>query len=146
MSTGATDAASTCPTTERGHLVKTRFAIDLGAIIGSAEHFIYKPFKEGKFHQGVHGRISAIIKAGLAAGIIVHFTHAAITNAKNDPLLCKALIQPLTDLGNALNGIRSKLFSGDFSAVSNLGGTLTSIESAATGQGLSVVKSFLPGL
>jgi hypothetical protein len=143
-STGAT--ASACPTTEQGTLVKTRFAVDLGLIVGTTHHFIYDAFKQGKFTKGAPHRLSTIIKAGIAAAAVVHLAHNAINNAKADPLLCNALIQPLTDLTNALDGIKSKLFGGDFSSLTNLGGTLTGIETAAKGQGLNVVRGLIPGL
>lgn len=146
MSAGATGAASACPSTPQGTLVKTRFAVDIGLIIGTTKHFIYNAYTQGKFAKGAHGRIAAIVKAGLAAAAVLHLTHNAIRNAKADPLLCKALIQPLTTLSDALSGLKSKLFSGDLTAVTNLGGTVTSIESAAKGQGMSVVSGLIPGL
>lgn len=141
-----TSAAATCPATRQKAFVKTRFATDIGLIVGTTRHFIYTPYTEGKFKKGAHGRIVAIVKAGVASAAVLHLTHNAIDNAKADPTLCKVLIKPLTELSNALDGIKGKLLGGDFSAVTDLGSTVGGLESAAKGQGLSVVSGLIPGL
>lgn len=145
-STPVVSAASHCPATPQRTLVKTRFAADLGLIIGTTRHFIYKPFTQGGFAQGAHGRLRAIFKAGVAAAAVLHLTHNAVDNAAADPTLCRLLIQPLTAISTALEGIKTKLLTGDVTSISGLGSTLGSLESTAKSHGLAVVSSVIPGL
>ncbi|MGN6721075.1 MAG: hypothetical protein ACTHJM_00515 [Marmoricola sp.] len=126
--------------------MKTRFVADIGLIIGSTRHFIYKPYTEGKFTKGAHGRIFALLKAGAAVAAIVHLTHNAIDNAKADPILCKVLIKPLTDIANALGSVVSKIKGGNLSAVTDLNSTASTLESTAKSQGLSVVSNVMSGI
>lgn len=139
-------AASTCPSSPQRTLVKTRFAADIGLIIGTTKHFIYTPYTEGKFAKGAHGRILAIVKAGAAGAAVLHLTHNAIDNAKADPTLCKVLLQPLTHLASVLSGLKGKLLSGDLSGVGGVASTVDGLGSAASGQGLKVVSGLIPGL
>ena len=145
-SSTATTPAATCPTTMQKSFVKTRFAADVGVIVGTTKHFVYTPYTQGKFTKGAHGRILSIIKAGAAAAVVVHFVHNAIDNAKADPALCKLLIQPLTDLSNALGSLKSKLKGGDLSAVTDLNSSVGMLESTAKSQGMSIVSKIAPGL
>lgn len=142
----ATNAAATCPTSAQKTLVKTRFAADLGAIVFSTKHWLITPYQEGKLSKGHSGRLLAILKAGAAGLAIYKATENAISNAKADPTLCNVLIQPLTDLSNALSGLKSKLMGGDLSGIQNLDGTVSSLESGAKGQLGNLAQSALPGL
>lgn len=47
------------------------------------------PYNAGEFHKGAHGRIKAIIKAGLATAAIIKLPSNASKNATADPTLCK---------------------------------------------------------
>jgi hypothetical protein len=49
------------------HFAKTRFLLHAGLGIGAFKHFVYDPFKAGKFTSGAKGRVKALAVAGAAA-------------------------------------------------------------------------------
>lgn len=139
--------AASCPTTTQKSFVKTRFVADLGLIIGSAKHFIYTPYTQGSFTTGsTFHKVKAIAKAGAAALVIEHFTKNAISNAEADPTLCKVLVQPMQDVANALGAVKDKLLHGDTSGITNLSGSVSTLESTAKSNGLNVVEGLIPGV
>jgi hypothetical protein len=102
------------PTTsqEKQKFAKTRFVLNAGLAAGATYEWIYKPFKEGKFRKGAHGRTGTLIKAGLAAAFTYNRLKAAVHNAQGDPLLSRA-IAPLQNGIESLKDLPSKLRRGE---------------------------------
>ena len=129
-----TAAPTDCPTDNTKAFAKTRFVANVGIIIGTFHHWIYKPYKAGKFTKGAKGRTFALIKAGLAAAFIANRTNAAVKDAKASPLLCKSIGGPLSAAAGKLNGLKDQLKSGNFgelTAINSVFATVTSVMAAA---------------
>lgn len=94
--TSSVTTPSPSPTTEERKLAKTRFAVDASLAAGATYEWIVKPYREGKFKKGHHGRTMALVKAGLAGAFAYNRLKAAVANAEADPALSKALA-PLTE-------------------------------------------------
>ncbi|MFF1644176.1 hypothetical protein [Streptomyces sp. NPDC058240] len=97
---------------EAQKFAKTRFVTNAGLAAGATYQWIVKPYRAGKFKKGADGRTFALVKAGLAGGFTYNRLKAAVTNAKGDPLLSKA-VAPLTAGIESLKGLGSKLRKGE---------------------------------
>ncbi|MFI5767487.1 hypothetical protein ACIA74_02870 [Streptomyces sp. NPDC051658] len=97
---------------EAQKFAKTRFVANAGLAAGATYQWIVKPYRAGKFKKGADGRTFALVKAGLAGGFTYNRLKAAVTNAKGDPLLSKA-VAPLTAGIESLKGLGSKLRKGE---------------------------------
>jgi hypothetical protein len=88
---GGAQAASpaSCASVGTRKIPKTRLLADLALTYGAFHRYLYKPYKAGTFRKGAHGRIKAIIKAGLATAVILKLLSNAKKNAAADPTLCK---------------------------------------------------------
>ncbi len=113
------------------HFDKTKFVLHAGLGFGAFHHFIYRPFKQGSFASGAHGRIGTLIKAGLAAAFVVHELKLAKQDAESSPTLCH-LVAPFDEAAAALSGISSKLHSGDVNQ-QDINGVASKIDSTQQG-------------
>ncbi|GAA2420443.1 hypothetical protein ABZ776_14960 [Streptomyces sp. NPDC007076] len=111
---GTSSSASPSGTSsaEAQKFAKTRFVTNAGLAAGATYQWIVKPYRAGKFKKGADGRTFALVKAGLAGGFTYNRLKAAVTNAKGDPLLSKA-VAPLTAGIESLKGLGTKLRKGE---------------------------------
>lgn len=102
------------PTTseEKQRFAKTRFVLNAGLAAGATYEWIYKPFKEGKFRHGAHGRTFALVKAALAGGFAYNRLKAALHNAQADPTLSRALA-PVQNSIESLRDLPTRLRHGE---------------------------------
>jgi hypothetical protein len=122
-------ASVTCPTDNTKMFPKVRFAADLGLAFGSVKHWIYTPYKEGKFQKGADGKIIATAKAVAAAALAAKLLSNAVDNANADPLLCKTVGKPLASLTDAISGLKGKILSGDLTSLTGIVGSIGGLES-----------------
>ncbi|MFJ9677149.1 hypothetical protein ACIRP2_03710 [Streptomyces sp. NPDC101194] len=126
---GASSSASPSGTssTEAQKFAKTRFVADAGLAAGATYQWIVKPYRADTFEKGADGRTFALVKAGPAGGFTCNRLKAAVTDAKGDPLLSKA-VAPLTAGIESLKGLGDKLRRGEAGA-----GDIGAFESAING-------------
>ncbi|QKW27298.1 hypothetical protein HUT11_15120 [Streptomyces seoulensis] len=132
-------AATPSPTTsaERQKFAKTRFVANAGLAAGATYQWIWKPYKEGKFKKGAHGRKVTLVKAGLAGAFTYNRLKAAVRNAQGDPLLSKALA-PLNEAIAGLKDLPAKLRKGDGSAAQSFNDTINKVKDAGKDAGAPV--------
>ena len=133
-----TAAPTDCPTTNDKAFAKTRFVANVGIIVGTFHHWIYKPYKAGTFQKGAKGRTFALIKAGLAAAFIANRTSAAVKDAKASPVLCKMIGGPLSAAADKLNGLKDAIKGGNFADLAALNGVFATVTSGLAAAGLPV--------
>lgn len=141
-SSNQTVTTTTCPTNNTKAFPKTRFVADVGLIAGSFHHWIWKPYKAGKFKKGAHGRVFALVKAAGTAALIKHYIGNARDNVKADPTLCKTIGGTLDKLAGAFDGLGSKLRSGDIGSLLSINGLIGSVTSAMGSGGMPVKESY----
>lgn len=124
---------------EAQKFAKTRFVANAGLAAGATYQWIVKPYRAGKFKKGVDGRTFALVKAGLAGGFTYNRLKAAVTNAKGDPLLSKA-VAPLTAGIESLKGLGGKLRKGEAGEgdIGAFESVINSIKSAGSSAGADV--------
>ncbi len=137
----ATPAASSCPTSNTTDLAKTKFVLHTGLAFGAFHRYLYKPLKGGTFQSGAHGRITAFVKAGLAALFIKREVRLAAEDVKANPTLCKVIAAPLQDVGNKISSAVTSLKGGDTSAISGIEQTVQSVEGKATSAGSTIKEN-----
>jgi hypothetical protein len=140
-STMNTAAPTDCPTTNDKAFAKTRFVANVGIIVGTFHHWIYKPYKAGTFQKGAKGRTFALIKAGLAAAFIANRTSAAVKDAKASPLLCKTIGGPLSAAADKLGSLKDAIKSGNFSDLTSLNGLFGTVTSGLAAAGLPIKET-----
>nr|WP_203634184.1 hypothetical protein [Streptomyces sp. SID10815] len=135
----AVAAATPSPTTsaERQKFAKTRFVANAGLAAGATYQWIWKPYKEGKFKKGAHGRKVTLVKAGLAGAFTYNRLKAAVRNAQGDPLLSKALA-PLNEAIAGLKDLPAKLRKGDGSAAQSFNDAINKVKGAGKDAGAPV--------
>lgn len=139
-STGTTQpAAATCPTDNTKAFAKTRFLANVGLIIGTFHHWIYKPYKAGDLKGFTHKL--KLVKAVLAAAFVYHELKKATENVKASPILCKSLYQPMADLGAKVSSLASGLKSGDFSSITAIESGFGSVTGLLKGGGNKVTET-----
>ncbi|WP_377271822.1 hypothetical protein [Peterkaempfera sp. SMS 1(5)a] len=126
---------------EKVKLAKTKFVVDAGLAAGATYQWVYKPYKAGKFKKGASGRKTALIKAGLAGAFAYNRLKAALTAAKGDPTLSKALA-PLTAGVAALQQSITKMRSGSDpeGGASEFQGVIDSVKEAGKSAGAEVTN------
>lgn len=132
---------SDCPTSNTIKFAKTKFVLHVGLAAGTFHRYIYKPFKDGSFKSGTHGRILAFAKAGATALFDAHEIHKAAEDVKANPTLCKVLITPLHALESTFSSLKSKLTHGDTSSLDSVNGAVGSLESMSAGGGAAIAES-----
>ncbi|ANP54727.1 hypothetical protein J2Z21_001635 [Streptomyces griseochromogenes] len=135
----AVGAATPSPTTsaERQKFAKARFVANAALAAGATYQWIVKPWKEGKFKKGAHGRKLALVKAGLAGTFAYNRLKAAVRNAQGDPQLSKALA-PLTAGIDALKSLPAKLRGGDVAAAGTFEDLINKVKDAGQSAGAPV--------
>lgn len=96
-------------------LDKTRFALHLGEAFFAFHHWVYNPYKAGKFQNGAPGRTKTLIKGGAALLFAVHELKVSseIAHKSKSPLLQK-VAGSLDNLQNEYSTLGSKLKGGQF--------------------------------
>ena len=138
---GSVEPASTCPTSNTTSFAKTKFVLHTGLAFGAFHRYLYKPYQAGTFKSGAHGRISAFIKAGLAALYIKREVRLASADVAANPLLCKAIAAPLRTVGTDIHAAVSKLKGGDASALTAIQTTIGSVEGKSAQNGATVTEN-----
>ncbi|MET7284790.1 hypothetical protein [Streptomyces sp. NPDC005573] len=135
----AAAAATPSPSTsaERQKFAKTRFVANAGLAAGATYQWIVKPWKDGKFKKGAHGRRLALVKAAVAGAFAYNRLKAAQRNAQGDPLLSKALA-PLTAGIDSLKNLPSKLRKGDEGAIGSFDSIINQVKDAGKSAGAPV--------
>lgn len=131
-----------CPTDNTRAFPKVRFVADLGLAFGSFKHWIYTPYKEGKFEKGADGRTLALVKAGGAALLTAHLLKNASENVKADPTLCGLVGKPVAQLADATSNLKSKIVHGDFGSLTSIFASVTSLSALMNKSGNPVKESF----
>ncbi|MDP9017888.1 MAG: hypothetical protein M3N19_06185 [Candidatus Eremiobacteraeota bacterium] len=131
-------------------LDKTRFVAHLGVAYFAFHHWVWNPYKEGKFTNGADHRTSSIVKGGVALLFAYHEVKVAerIAQKSHDPLLQK-LDGALGGLTGSFASVGSKLKSGHFDPkdIEALNGSTNSISSAAAAGGVNIkdIPVAIPG-
>src|SRR5579859_7913490 len=140
----ATAAASAAPTacpSEASGFAKTKFLAHAALGFGAFHRYIYKPYRAGAFRSGAHGRITAFIKAGLAALFIKREVRLAAAAAQNSPALCKVILSPLRTVSETVQAAVSKLKQGDASGVGAVESAISQVKSGASSQGAAITEN-----
>lgn len=66
-----------------GLFTKVKIVAHIGIAYVAFKHWLYTPYREGKFKKGAKGRKATIVKAVVAALVGVHELHVALNQAKN---------------------------------------------------------------
>jgi hypothetical protein len=144
VQTGSPSPAS-CASAGTRKIPKTRLLADLALTYGAFHRYLYKPYKAGTFHKGAHGRIKAIIKAGLATAVIVKLLSNAKKNAAADPTLCK-FVPSIDTIKASLSNLTSKIRGGTATS-SDADSTSSLFDQLKNGTGFTPPSnSSLPGL
>ncbi|MDQ2815259.1 MAG: hypothetical protein M3Z75_26300 [Actinomycetota bacterium] len=141
--TSVASAAATptsCPTEATG-FAKTTFLAHAALGFGAFHRYIYKPYRAGAFRSGAHGRLTAFIKAGLAALFVKREVRLAYAAAHNSPALCKLIVTPLQTVSETVDAAVSKLKQGDVSGVDAVQGAVSQVESQVSSQGAKIVEN-----
>jgi hypothetical protein len=136
----ASAVPTSCPSEASG-FAKTKFVTHAALGFGAFHRYIYKPYRAGTFRSGAHGRITAFIKAGLAALFIKREVRLAGDAARNSPALCKLILAPLRTVSESVQAAVSKLKQGDASGVGAIQGAVSQVESRASSQGTTITEN-----
>lgn len=124
-------------------LAVPKFIFHAGLAFGAFHHFIYLPFRAGKFTSGGFlSKLKAYVVAGGAALFVYHETKLALEDAQQNKAL-KLLVSPLTAVVAAFNTIVAKIKSHnlDTGTVTSAEAAVTTIESQAKGSGSSISEA-----
>ncbi|MDQ6930344.1 MAG: hypothetical protein M3126_06735 [Candidatus Eremiobacteraeota bacterium] len=131
-------------------LDKTRFVAHLGVAYFCFHHWVWNPYREGKFSNGADHRTSSIVKAGVASLFAYHEVKVAekIAQKSKSPLLQK-ISGGLSNLDAQFASVGGRLKSGHFDPkdIENLNGVTSSVASDAASNGAAIkdVPVALPG-
>lgn len=135
---GPSATSSGCPSSNSTGFAKTKFVLHAGLAFGAFHRYLYKPLQAGTFKSGAHGRITAFVKAGLAALYIKREVRLAYGDVKANPTLCKAIAAPLQSVGDSVQAAVTKLKGGDASGITSLQSSVSSVESKSASHGTTV--------
>jgi hypothetical protein len=136
-------AVATASTVRASALSVPKFIFHAGLAFGAFHHFIYLPFKAGKFTSGSFlSKIKNYVEAGAAAVFVFHETKLALQDAQQNRVL-KTLVAPLTNVIALLNTVVSKVkgHSLDAATMSTAETQVGSIESLAKGAGSPISEA-----
>jgi hypothetical protein len=147
--THVSTTAVACSKVGTKKLAKTRFLLHAGLGIGAFRHWVYTPFKAGKFNKGAKGRVKTMVKAGAATLFALHQLKTAKKFAEADKTLCK-LVAPIDKLTASLPGLGSGLKAGklDSNGISTTATNVASLKGSATKLGSPIterVPASIPG-
>ncbi len=120
-----------------------KFVFHAGLAFGAFHHFIYLPFKAGKFTGGsLFSKIKNYGEAALAAVFIYHETKLALADAQQNKVL-KVLVTPLTAAVSLFNTLVSEVKGHKLStaSVTSAASSVTSIEGLAKTAGSSITEA-----
>src|SRR5687767_12788733 len=119
---------------------KTRFVVNSGIAFGVFKHWVYDPFREGKFDSGADGRTAALVKAAAATAFAYNRVKAARDAALSSDVLRRTIADPLDKLVDAMTGLADKLKSRSFDPGDILGpfSAIAAVRSAAQGEGIEI--------
>lgn len=100
------------------HFAKTRFVLHAGLAFGAFHHFIYEPFKQGRFHKGAPKRGRTIAKALAAAAFTYHEVKVARRFAQHSAIL-RRVFSPLGALAASVAALPAVLRGGGGSGLIN---------------------------
>lgn len=122
-------------------LDKTRFLLHVGLAYGAFHHWILLPYQKHAFNKGAKGRVTAIVKAGVAALFTYHELKVAydIANKSHSGFL-HVLVSPINAFMNLASSTGAKLKGGNFNPadIVNLSGAAGVLSSAAGKAGLTI--------
>jgi hypothetical protein len=130
-----------CPSSNTIAFAKTKFVLHSGLAFGVFHRYLYKPYKAGTFAKGADGRITAIVKGGLAALFVKREIRLASEDVKANPTLCKAIAAPLAKIGNGVKDAFDKLKGGDPSGIEDANSAITNIESTSGKDGVAITEN-----
>ena len=138
-------AAMACAKAGTKHLTKTRFLLHAGLAIGAFRHFVYNPFKAGKFNSGAPGRVKSLAIAGAAALYAYHELKVAKGFAEADKTLCK-LVAPIDQLSARLSALGASLKSGhlDQAGINGAAQNVASFKGSSTKLGAPITETVPP--
>jgi hypothetical protein len=136
---GPTAVATACPAQASG-FAKTKFITHAALGFGAFHRYIYKPYQAGTFRSGAHGRLTAFLKAALAALFIKREIRLAGVAAQNSPALCKLVLSPLRTVSETVQAAVTKLKGGDTSGIGPVQNAISQVESGASSQGASIAE------
>jgi hypothetical protein len=120
-----------------------KFIFHAGLAFGAFHHFIYLPFKAGKFTSGSFlSKLKNYVEAGAAALFVYHETKLALQDAQQNKAL-KLVVAPLTAAVALFNTIVAKVKAHklDAATVASAQSGVTAIEDQAKGSGSSVSEA-----
>jgi hypothetical protein len=126
-------------------LAVPKFIFHAGLAFGAFHHFIYIPFKAGKFTSGsIFSKIKNYLEAAAAAAFVYHETKLALQDAQQNKVL-KLLVAPLTAVVALFNTIVAKVKSHNLDAttISSAQSDVSTTESQAKSSG-STISEVLP--
>ena len=131
----------------RTRRMRTRFRLQAGLGIGAFRHFVYVPFKAGKFKSGAPGRIKSMAVAGAAALFAYHELKVAKGFAEADKTLCK-LVAPIDKLTAKLSALGGGLKSGklDEAGINGAASNVASFKGSATKLGAPITETVPPSV
>jgi hypothetical protein len=140
-------AAMACAKAGTKHLTKTRFLLHAGLAIGAFRHFVYVPFKAGKFNSGAPGRVKSLAIAGAAALYAYHELKVAKGFAEADKTLCK-LVAPIDQLSARLSSLGASLKSGhlDQAGINGAAQNVASFKGSSTKLGAPITETVPPSV
>jgi hypothetical protein len=124
-------------------LAVPKFIFHAGLAFGAFHHFIYTPFKAGKFTTGsFFSKLKAYVEAGLAGLFVYHETKLALADAQQNKAL-KLLVTPLTAAVALFDTIVSKIkgHSLDAATMTSAESSVSSIETMAAASGSTVSEA-----
>ena len=140
-STASTSAVpASCPSQATG-FAKTKFVTHAALGFGAFHRYIYKPYRAGTFRSGAHGRISAFVKAGLAALFIKREVRLAGDAAQNSSALCRGILSPLRTVSETVQAAVSNLRQGNTSGVGAIESAISQVKSRASSQGAGITEN-----
>jgi hypothetical protein len=140
-------AVVACSKAGTKHLTKTRFLLHAGLGIGAFRHFVYVPFKAGKFKAGATGRVKSLAIAGAASLYAYHELKVAKGFAEADKTLCK-LVAPMDQLAAKLSALGAGLKSGklDEAGINSAAQNVASVKGSATKLGAPITETVPPSV
>jgi len=139
VAAGPTAAATACPA-QASDFAKTKFVTHAALGFGAFHRYIYKPYRTGTFRSGAHGRLTAFVKAALAALFIKREIRLAGAAAQNSPVLCKLILSPLRTVSETVQAAVTKLKGGDASGIDTVQNAISQVESGASSQGANITE------
>jgi hypothetical protein len=143
--TASTSSPASSPSgslTPTGDCKKVRFALHAGLGTGAVHRYLWKPFQDGTFKSGASGQRTAIVKAALAGAFALHEFKVALQDIKGCPG-SQALVSTVQGAFDKATALAASLKSGklDATALADINGRLTSIQSQAKAAGIDITEA-----